>query len=73
MQNLKYCSLGRKTLAPTKFSDHTIFYHCQLIPPVANGFHRLPTGANRAVSRSAAVGGLATSGIGWQPMDSVGN
>ena len=40
--------------------------------PAANRFHRLPTDANRAVSRSAAVGGLATSGIGWQPVEPVG-
>jgi hypothetical protein len=40
--------------------------------PAANRFHRLPTDANPAVSRSAAVGGLATSGIGWQPVEPVG-
>jgi hypothetical protein len=43
---------------------------CQLMPTLQ--FHRLPTDANPAVSRSAAVGGLATSGIGWQPVEPVG-
>jgi hypothetical protein len=51
-------------------TDSTDF---QLVLPAANRFHRLPTGANRAVSRSAAVGGLATSGIGWQSVEPVGN
>jgi hypothetical protein len=46
---------------------------CELILPAANQFHQLPTGANHAVLRSTAVGGLATNGIGWQPMELVGN
>jgi hypothetical protein len=46
---------------------------CQLILQAANRFHRLPADANRAVSRSAAVGGLKTCGIGWQPVEPVGN
>jgi hypothetical protein len=49
---------------------------CQLIPPVANRFHRLPTAANRenrgAHARSAALGNwwnrLETGGISWQPV-----
>jgi hypothetical protein len=32
----------------------------------------MPTDANRAVSRSAALAGLPTSGIGWQPVEPVG-
>jgi hypothetical protein len=57
------------------------FSGCQLIPPVANWFHRLPTDATGCqpakLLPTVKLHGwhqLAAGGIGWQPpVESVGN